>query len=491
MEKELPKNWVKCSLGEIISSKRGRKPISTIDYWKDGYVPYILIDEMEGKKIRSYTNDPKVSIVSENDVLIVWDGSIGKCGSGLNGAIGSTLVALSPLNNIPTKFIEYILRSKNSFIKQTSTGTGLQHINKDFFEICIIDLPPLKEQNRIVEKLDRLFAQLEVIKNSMEKIPVLLKNFRQQVLTQAMTGNDFPESLGNEIFEFITSGSRGWAQYYSNEGNELFIRITNLSYGTYKIDLSEEKLQFLKLPSSKEGKRTLLRKNDLLISITADTGMIGLVEDDLPYNSYVNQHICLARPKKDIFSKYLVYYLMSSKGFGQFKEMNRGATKVGLTLGDIRNLRIPLPPLREQQEIVSRVETLFAKADSIEEKYKNLKAKIETLPQTILHKAFKGELSEQLETDGDARDLLEEIVALKNGGKAKKVVAKKYVQPDEVLRIVAETDTKEYSTPVEKTAAWYDERFELWVSQQGLAARGSLDKDTLRELFDAMDDEDK
>ena len=65
------------------------------------------------------------------------------------------------------------------------------------------------------------------------------------------------------------------------------------------------------------------------------------------------------------------------------------------------------------------------------------------MPQTILHKAFKGELSEQLETDGDARDLLEEIAALKNGGKAKKAVAKKYVQPDEVLRIVAEADATE------------------------------------------------
>lgn len=113
------------------------------------------------------------------------------------------------------------------------------------------------------------------------------------------------------------------------------------------------------------------------------------------------------------------------------------------------------------------------------------------MPQTILHKAFKGELSEQLETDGDARDLLEEIVALKNGEKSKKVVAKKYVKPDEVLRIVAEADTKEYNTPVEKASAWYDERFELYVSKQGLAARGNLDRATLREIFDAMDDEDK
>ena len=137
MEKQLPKNWVECSLGEIIKTKKGKKPNSTIDYPNEGYVPYILIDEMEGKPIRTYTNDPNVSIASEDEVLLVWDGSIGKCGSGINGAIGSTLVALKPMSKIPTRFIEYTLINKNSFIKQTSTGTGLQHINTDFFKNCL------------------------------------------------------------------------------------------------------------------------------------------------------------------------------------------------------------------------------------------------------------------------------------------------------------------------------------------------------------------
>jgi type I restriction enzyme S subunit len=74
---------------------------------------------------------------------------------------------------------------------------------------------------------------------------------------------------------------------------------------------------------------------------------------------------------------------------------------------------IGLPSLKEQQEIVSRVESLFAKADAIEKQYETLKSKIESLPQAILHKAFKGELTEQLDTDGDARELLREIEGLK------------------------------------------------------------------------------
>src|SRR5690606_41085285 len=79
-----------------------------------------------------------------------------------------------------------------------------------------------------------------------------------------------------------------------------------------------------------------------------------------------------------------------------------------------------VPTLQEQQEIVRRVESLFAKADAIETRYQTLKAKIDNLPQAILHKAFKGELVPQLPTDGDAKDLLAEIMALKKEVKGRK-----------------------------------------------------------------------
>ena len=94
--------------------------------------------------------------------------------------------------------------------------------------------------------------------------------------------------------------------------------------------------------------------------------------------------------------------------------VTKGVAVRGINIGDVRHLRIPLPSFEEQQEIVSRVESLFAKADTIEKQYETLKAKIESLPQAILHKAFKGELTEQLDSDGDARELLREIQELQS-----------------------------------------------------------------------------
>lgn len=98
--------------------------------------------------------------------------------------------------------------------------------------------------------------------------------------------------------------------------------------------------------------------------------------------------------------------------------------------------------IEEQQEIVSRVESLFAKADVIEKKYQSVREKIDNLPQALLHKAFKGELTEQLESDGDARELLQQIQELKNSTvKPKKATSKKvkkYPENETVLGMLAE-----------------------------------------------------
>lgn len=417
MENNLPKGWIECSIGEILISRKGKKPSSTITEPKDGYLPYILIDEMEGKPVRAYTNDKSVPLVSKKDVLLVWDGSIGKCGSGLEGVIGSTLVALTPQGDIPTKFLEYIIRNVNPFIKETSTGTGLQHVNKDFFKECIIPLPPLPEQQRIVEKLDGLMARISNSKTRLEKIPALLKNFRQSVLAAAVSGeltkNEFKneswrELTGKDVFEFITSGSRGWAQYYSETG-KLFIRVTNLDFDTIKIDVSEEKNKYVNPPRNAEGIRTKVITNDILISITGDVGMVGLVDETIT-EAYVNQHVCLARPQKDYYPSFIAYYISSVNGGRKyFDEVKKGATKAGLGLDDIRNLPINVPAVEEQKEIVRKVEELFHFADSIEARYQKAKVWFDKLPQAMLAKAFRGELVPQNENDEPASVLLERI----------------------------------------------------------------------------------
>jgi type I restriction enzyme S subunit len=132
----------------------------------------------------------------------------------------------------------------------------------------------------------------------------------------------------------------------------------------------------------------------------------------------MGQRMMLVRTIPELLiPKYLLYNILSFS-FQQRMISNAIGTGVKhLRVGDVERLTFPLPPKQEQTEIVKRVEHLFTKADTIEEQYQNLKTKIDSLPQAILAKAFKGELVEQLESDGDAKDLLTEIQKLNAAAK--------------------------------------------------------------------------
>ena len=106
---------------------------------------------------------------------------------------------------------------------------------------------------------------------------------------------------GTEVFSFVTSGSRGWAQYYSNAG-PIFLRIGNLDYETIELDLGE--IQRVQPPAGAEGTRTKVQPGDILVSITGDTGMVGLVRKGIG-DAYINQHIALARPAPNVLPEFI------------------------------------------------------------------------------------------------------------------------------------------------------------------------------------------
>jgi|SRR5215469_4401728 len=164
------------------------------------------------------------------------------------------------------------------------------------------------------------------------------------------------------LLTFVTSGSRGWAEYYSNNG-AVFLRIGNLDYGTTDLDLSD--VQHVRPPFGTEGARTLVAEGDILISITGDTGMVGLVPRDFP-EAYINQHIALARPSKQISSRYLATYFSSPTATAQLHGRQRGL-KNSLGLDDIRHVVVALPPLVEQERIVDKVSELMALCDDLED----------------------------------------------------------------------------------------------------------------------------
>ena len=190
------------------------------------------------------------------------------------------------------------------------------------------------------------------------------------------------------LSKVVTSGSRDWAKYYSNEG-AVFLRMGNLSKDHYRLRL--DNIQRVKAPSEGEGTRTRLEAGDLLISITGDVGMLGLIPENFG-EAYINQHTAMVRPMDEMKGRYLPELFRSPFAQEQFNAPQRGI-KNSFRLTDITQFLVPLPPLAEQHRIVAKVDKLMALCDKLEESL--------TIGAETRRRLFDAALRDALEPDAE------------------------------------------------------------------------------------------
>ena len=213
--------------------------------------------------------------------------------------------------------------------------------------------------------------------------------------------------LGN-LTTLITSGSRSWAQFYSHDQNDpLFLRMGNLSRNSFSLRLDD--LQHVRLPEGAEGTRTAVLSGDLLFSITAEIGMMGLIPKDFP-TAFINQHTALIRFYDAIKGRFIPYVLLSSFAKEQYASRKHGM-KISFRLDSIEDVLIPLPPLTEQKRIVARIEELFKIVDSLGRAADGLAEAAKRLDRKILDLAIRGKLVAQDPTDEPASELVKRIAA--------------------------------------------------------------------------------
>ncbi|HCE53832.1 MAG TPA: hypothetical protein DER05_02070 [Lutibacter sp.] len=430
MSKQLPKNWIEVSLKEVTNNKKGKKPNIQSEVEFNGAVPYMDIKALEYNEIRQYADVESSKLFEEGDVAMVWDGARSGWVSKTNfGAIGSTLVAFHPIL-FNSNYLFYYLLEKYPFINSNARGVGIPHVDPTILWDLKFPLSPLSEQNRIVEKLDNLFNQLDSIKKSMSNIPLLLKDFRQQILTQAVTGKLTVEwrkgkklekwnyELAQDCCEKVQSGGTPKGSNFDTSGIP-FLKVYNIVNN--KIDFEYNPQYVSESIQNSQIKKSITFPGDVVMNIVGPPlNKIAIIPDDYPEWN-LNQAITLFRTKNYLSNTFLYYFFCEGSSVKSLINETKGVVgQVNISLSQCRNFSIPVPSPKEQHEIVSKVESLFAKADAIEQQYKSLKEKIDNLPQSLLHKAFKGELSEQLDGDGDARVLLKEIETLKNSVKKPK-----------------------------------------------------------------------
>lgn len=213
-----------------------------------------------------------------------------------------------------------------------------------------------------------------------------------------------------ELATHVTSGSRGWAKYYTESG-KLFVRVGNLNRCGISIDT--EDAVFVNAPNNAEAQRAKLQKGDILISITADVGMVGIVENkELQWSeAFINQHICLVRLKSGVSFRFAGYMLMTEPVQQKIRQKQYGLTKTGLGLEDVKALSIPFPPLAEQQRIVEAIETELTRLDAGVASLRAARAKLRRYRAAVLKAACEGRLVAQDPSDEPASALLQRILA--------------------------------------------------------------------------------
>ena len=324
-------------------TKKGHK-IQTNEYLLDGKHP--IIDQGKSQ-IAGYTNledgiycDVPAIIFGDHTRVIKYVDT-----PFFLGADG-VKVLKSKVKDADYKYLFYCLQ--NAEIPNTGYNRHFKWLKE-----IEIPLPPLEEQRRIATTLDKVTNLIAKRRQQLDKLDELVKA-RFVELFGDPVNNPMKWSVHcfSEYIEFLTSGSRGWAKYFTEQG-EYFITIKNVKNCRVTVD----NVQHIIPPDNAEAKRTKVQEGDLLISITADLGRTGVISKEIAdHGAYINQHLTCIRVKKDCLNPvYAAYYLESEAGKSQFQSKNQSAVKAGLNFNAINSLQLMVPPLTLQNTFVDFV----------------------------------------------------------------------------------------------------------------------------------------
>ena len=425
---EIPSKWVWCNLGMLFSHNTGKAlNASKTDGASLTYITtsnvYWNSFELGNLKIMPFTDSEiEKCTVKKGDLLVCEGGDIGRAAIWQfenEIRIQNHLHRLRPYDRIYTKFYYYIMYLYKANGRINGNGIGLQGLSSNALHNIIVPVPPVEEQKRIVDSIDSVLSLIEQIESHKQNLSSQIDNIKSKILDLAIRGKLVPQDSNGEpasvlleriraekeelikqgkikrdkkesvifkgddnsyyqdlpsnwikirlstISEIITKGTtpRGGKVAYSQSGIG-FLRAENIA-GYDKLDLSN--LNYIDEESHNNYlKRSILKENDILITIAGTLGRTAIVaQQALPLNT--NQAVAIVRLVNNrlINVKYLVYALNSPIIKSDLLAKSVDMAIPNLSLENIADCNISLPPLSEQKRIVEAIEKIFAVLDDI------------------------------------------------------------------------------------------------------------------------------
>lgn len=428
---EVPKNWVWVRLGAVCFFENGYA-FKSDKFSSEKGIPVIRISNIKENNVdlddcikTLEENIDEKFIVHQGDLLIAMSGAT----TGKNGVYMSANIAYlnQRVGNIKVKNKELLIEKFRNFyianmqneILNTAYGGAQPNISSQKMSVMTFPLPPLSEQQRIVERIEELFAKLDEAKERLQEVAESFAVRKAAILHKAFTGeltkqwrreNGVSDESWEEktIGEICSSLKYGTSKKSSDDGEVVVLRMGNLQNG--EIDWSN-----LAYTSDEEDiKKYLLKSGDVLFNRTNSPELVGktsIYRGEMPA-IYAGYLIKLDYEKNIVVGDYLNYYLNSSKAKEYYMQVKTdGVSQSNINAKKIGEFEIPLPTLSEQHEIVRLIDDLLARERAAQQATEQALASIDLMKKSILARAFRGELGTNKASEASALELLKQVLA--------------------------------------------------------------------------------
>ena len=422
---EVPENWVWVRLGAIAEIVTGGTPSKKHPEYYGGNFPFYKPSDLDQGRL-TYDASEYLSeegknvsqIIPKNSTAVCCIGSIGKCGylmceGTTNQQINSAIPKINSL------CLYYYLCTEN-FVQDLlsmASATTIAIVNKSKMESCAFPLPPLSEQQRIVERIEELLAKLDEAKERLQEVADSFAVRKAAILHKAFTGELTKQwrrenGVSDESWEESNFGKFTVSQYgYTEKAHwekvgPKFLRITDIQDN--KVDWDEVPW----CPIDEAGmKQYAVQIGDIMIARTgATTGKSYLICDDVEavFASFL---IRLKVVDKNLDYNYLYGYMQSEDYWRQITDFSSGIAQPGVNANKLKQIKFKCPSLPEQHEIVRLIDDLLARERAAQQAAEQALASIDLMKKSILARAFRGELGTNKASEASALELLKQVLA--------------------------------------------------------------------------------
>lgn len=429
----VPNGWAEACIDDIAEVNPGRLGGIAADA-QISFVPMSAVSDIDGEivspTIRPYDEVSKgYTQFRDGDVIFakitpcMENGKIAVVRALEGGvACGSTeFHVVRPLGDISPDFLWRYLRQKSfrNDAEASMTGAvGQRRVPANFLKEHSLNLPPLPEQRRIVAKIDSLTGKSRRARDHLDHIPRLLEKYKQAILAAAFRGDLCTKRRSPKLLplsEFIDSLDQGWSPKCASEPAGLN------DWGVIKTTAIQS-VQFLpqenkRLPTDlKPRPGIVINAGDVLITRAGPRSRVAiscLVTEDHPKLMLCDKAYRLRINQEMADPAFVTYMLNTPQCLSELEVIKTGISDSGLNLtqGKFMALGIPAFSLPEQSEIVSRIQSAFVWVDRLAADATSARKLIDHLDQSVLAKAFKGELVPQDPAGEPASTLLDRIRA--------------------------------------------------------------------------------